>query len=50
MTEVWQIFVEDRLVHREAIHTHTNAQSKSVSSFAMAVMDKIEVYGGEEET
>ena len=47
LREFWQIFVEDRLVRREAIHTHTHAQSKSVFSYAMAVMDKIE--GWEEE-
>ena len=30
LNECWQIFVEYRLVRREALHTHTNAQSKSV--------------------
>ena len=35
--------MEDRLVRREAIHTHTNAHSKAVFCYAMTVMDKIEV-------
>ena len=39
--------MEDRLVRGKAMHTHTNAQSKSVLSCAMTVMDKIE--GWEEE-
>ena len=42
LIELWQIFVVDSFVHREALHTHTNAQSKSVFSHAMIVMDKIE--------
>ena len=36
-----QIFVDDRLVRREAIHVHTNAQSTTVFSQAMTVMDKV---------
>ena len=43
------MFVEDRLVRREAIHTHTNAQPKSVFSNAMTVMDKFEEWEDEEE-
>ena len=45
LSELWQIFVEDSLVRREAFHTHTNAQSKSVFSHAMTVVDKIEERG-----
>ena len=42
LNEFGEVFVEDRLVRREVFHTHSNAQSKSVFSYAMTVMDKIE--------
>ena len=42
LSELWQIFVEDSLVRREALHTHMDAQSKSVFYHAMTVVDKIE--------
>ena len=47
LREFWQIFVEDRLVRREAIHAHTNAQPKSVFSYATAVIDKNEGWEAE---
>ena len=42
LNEFWKIFVNDRLVRREAKHTHKNAQSNSVFSNAVTVMDKTE--------
>ena len=42
LIELWQIFVEDSFVRREALHTHMDAQSKSVLYDAMTVVDKIE--------
>ena len=47
LNEFWQIFVNDRPVRREATQTQTFAQSRSVFSYAMTVMDKID--GWEEE-
>ena len=47
MRQFWQTFVEERLGHGGASHTHAHAQPKSVFSYAVAVMDKIE--GLEEE-
>ena len=41
LNEFWQIFVDDRPVHRDAINFHANVQPKAVFSYAMAVMDKI---------
>ena len=48
LSEFWQIFVEDRLVRRMDTHAHTFAQSKSVFSCAMTVMNKIEGWDAEE--
>ena len=41
LTEYWQIFVDDKLVPRDAINSHANVQPKAVFSCAMTVMDKI---------
>ena len=41
LREFWAIFVDDRPLYSDACHTHANAQSKAVFSYAMAVMDKI---------
>ena len=48
LNEFWQIFVDDRLVHRDAINTHANVQSKAVFSNALTVMDKIYCWEEEE--
>ena len=41
LNECWQIFVNDRLVSRDAINSHAHVQSKAVFSHVMTVMDKI---------
>ena len=42
LRQFWQIFVEDRLLLRDATLTHTHVQPKLVFSCATAVMDEIE--------
>ena len=49
MRQFGQTVVEDRLVLRDATHTHAHAEPKSVFSYATAVMDKIEGWEEEEE-
>ena len=49
LNEYWQIFVDDRLVPRDAINSHANVQPKAVFSYAMTVMDKICGWGDEQQ-
>ena len=48
LNEYRQIFVDDRLVPRDASDLQATAQPKAVFSYAMTVMDKIHGWGEEE--